>query len=112
MQELINHLTEKVGITAEQATKSIEAVKDYVKEKFPMMAGAVDNLFAGKTEAAAPADAPKAEGGNVMDKISDVIPGETGEKVEEFAKNAAQKAEDVFGDVKSKLSGLFGGDNK
>lgn len=47
MQELINRLTEKAGITPEQATISIETIKDFVKEKFPMMAGAVDNLFAG-----------------------------------------------------------------
>ncbi len=45
MQELIKLLTEKAGITEEQATTSIETIKDFVKEKFPMMAGAVDNLF-------------------------------------------------------------------
>ena len=45
MEELINQLTEKAGITPEQAAKSIEVIKDFVKEKFPMMAGAVDNLF-------------------------------------------------------------------
>jgi hypothetical protein len=45
MQELINQLVEKAGITEQQAVKSIEAVKDFVKEKFPMMAGAVDNLL-------------------------------------------------------------------
>ena len=45
MQELIKLLTEKAGITEEQAAKSIETIKDFVKEKFPMMAGAVDNLF-------------------------------------------------------------------
>jgi len=45
MQELINQLTEKAGISPEQAAKSIEVIKDFVKEKFPMMAGAVDNLF-------------------------------------------------------------------
>jgi len=47
MQELIDQLKEKAGITEEQAIKSIEAVKDFVKEKFPMMAGAVDKLFEG-----------------------------------------------------------------
>ena len=48
----------------------------------------------------------------MLDKISDVIPGQTGEKIEEFAKNAADKAEDVFDSVKDKLSGMFGGDKK
>jgi hypothetical protein len=45
MQELITKLTEKAGITEDQAAKAVEAIKDFVKEKFPMMAGAVDNLL-------------------------------------------------------------------
>lgn len=48
MQELIDKLTEKTGISAEQAEQAIETIKDFVKEKFPMMAGAVDNLFGEK----------------------------------------------------------------
>ncbi len=47
MEELINKITSQAGITNEQAAKALDAVKDYVKEKFPMMAGAVDKLFEG-----------------------------------------------------------------
>jgi hypothetical protein len=119
MQELITRLTEKAGISAEQASKAIDAVKDFVKEKFPMMGGAVDNLLSGKGEEAATAfpvaatdptvPAPEhAEGHSMLDKISDVIPGETGQKVEDFAKNVADKAEDLFDAAKDKVSGLFG----
>jgi hypothetical protein len=50
MNELITRLTENAGISADQATKAIETIKDFVKGKFPMMAGAVDNLFAGSTD--------------------------------------------------------------
>jgi hypothetical protein len=114
MQELINRLTEKAGISAEQATKSIETIKDFVKEKFPMLGGAVDNMFASASQTTATSvpqpEAKKDE--SVMDKISDVIPGETGEKVEEFAKNAAHKAEEVYDTVKDKISGLFNADKK
>jgi hypothetical protein len=46
MEELIDRLKEKAGITAEQAQSVLETVKDYVKEKFPMLEGAVENLFA------------------------------------------------------------------
>jgi hypothetical protein len=46
MQELISRISEKAGINNEQATIAVETIKDFVKEKFPMMAGAVDNLFA------------------------------------------------------------------
>jgi hypothetical protein len=45
MEELIEQLKLKAGLTDEQAVKSIETIKDFVKEKFPMMAGAVDQLF-------------------------------------------------------------------
>ena len=47
MEELINKISSNAGITTEQSLKALEAVKDYVKEKFPMMAGAVDKLFVG-----------------------------------------------------------------
>ena len=36
MQELITKLTEKAGISAEQATKTIDTIKEFVKEKFPI----------------------------------------------------------------------------
>jgi hypothetical protein len=45
MQELIERVSAEAGVTPEQAKKSIEAVANFVKEKFPMMAGAVDQLF-------------------------------------------------------------------
>lgn len=118
MQELVNRLTKEAGISNEQAIKSIDTIKNFVKEKFPMLGGAVDNMFAAPTGnvaavAAAPVtEAPKTEASSMMDKISDVIPGQAGEKVEEFAKNAAHKAEEVFGSVKEKLSDLFNGDKK
>ena len=116
MHELITRLTEKAGISTEQAAKAVDTIKDFVKEKFPMMAGAVDNLFAsetatttaGVTTAVPDPAAPAVPKPTVLDKISDVIPGETGQKVEDFAKNAANKAEDVFDDVKEKLGNLFG----
>ncbi|MGC4101504.1 hypothetical protein [Ferruginibacter sp.] len=113
MQELITRLTEKAGISADQATKSLETIKDFVKEKFPMLAGAVDNMFTPSPEATAAATAATAKKDeSMMDKISDVIPGQAGEKVEEFAKNAAHKAEEVFDNVKDKISGMFGNDKK
>ena len=45
MQELINRLKENAGINEEQAMKALETIKDCVKEKFPMLGGAVDNMF-------------------------------------------------------------------
>ncbi len=45
MQELIDKLKSEAGLTDEQAKKAIAAIKNYVVEKFPMLEGAVGNLF-------------------------------------------------------------------
>ena len=55
MQELINLLQQKAGISEDQAVKAIDTIKDYVKDKFPMMAGAVDSLL-GSTQSKSSAD--------------------------------------------------------
>jgi hypothetical protein len=43
--DLVEKLKLTVGITDEQALKAIEVIKDFTKEKFPMFAGAIDNVF-------------------------------------------------------------------
>jgi hypothetical protein len=48
MEELIQKIMSNANVNAEQAGKALDSVKEYVKEKFPMMAGAVDKLFEGK----------------------------------------------------------------
>ena len=45
MQEIIDRLVQEAGVTPEQAKKSVEAIANYVKEKFPMLGGAVDQIF-------------------------------------------------------------------
>ena len=45
MQELIDKLKAEAGLTEEQAKQVIATVKNYVVEKFPMLEGAVGNLF-------------------------------------------------------------------
>jgi hypothetical protein len=52
MQDLIEKLKTEAGLTDEQAAKSLEVIVNFVKEKFPMFGGAVDNLFdsSGKDE--------------------------------------------------------------
>jgi hypothetical protein len=46
MNELIERLSSEAGLTAEQAQKAIETIAGFVKEKFPMLGGAVDQIFA------------------------------------------------------------------
>ena len=45
MQELIEKLKTDAGLTEEQAKKAIETIKTFVVDKFPMLEGAVGNLF-------------------------------------------------------------------
>ena len=103
MEELIQKLQNLHGLTAEQSHGILNTITGYIKEKFPMVAGAVDNLFQGGTTPSAPGTTPAdvqattnvSEGsGDLLDKISDFIPGATGQKIEDFAKD--------------KLGGFFG----
>ena len=91
MQELIDHLKEKVGLTSEQATNAIGAVEDYVKQKFPMLEGAVENMFGNQNQ--------QADTSSASSTASD------------FVKDATSKAEEAFGNVKDKLTGLFSDKN-
>lgn len=106
MTELINKLIAEAGLSAEQAGKSLDVIKAFVKEKFPMLAGAVDNVFSPQVDqvaagvAEAEANKPKE---SWLDKISDVIPGDIGEKIEGFAKKAADTAEDLVEKGKAKI---------
>jgi hypothetical protein len=45
MEDLIEKLKTEAGLTEEQAKKALETIKSYVVEKFPMLEGAVENLF-------------------------------------------------------------------
>lgn len=44
MKELIDRLM-ATGLTEEQSIKSIEVVKDFAKDKFPVFAGAIEKMF-------------------------------------------------------------------
>jgi hypothetical protein len=57
MNELIDKLVAGAGITPEQAAKTLEVIKQFVTEKFPMLGGAVENILQGGiTGAADPLD--------------------------------------------------------
>ena len=50
MNELIEKLMKEAGINEEQAKKAIESIAGFVKEKFPMLGGAVDKIFSGNSD--------------------------------------------------------------
>jgi len=46
MQELIQQLVDKAGLTPEQAEKSLGVIKEYIQSQLPpMMQGMVDNFL-------------------------------------------------------------------
>ncbi len=113
MQELIQKLQTEHGLQPEQSHNILNTVKEFIKEKFPMIAGTIDNIFpeqaaVSNTQSAnttttdtgdtGTTQGPAQKGGSFLDKISDVVPGEMGEKAEQFAKD--------------KLGGMFGSDKK
>ena len=46
--ELIEKLKSQAGLNDEQANKVIETIKDFVVDKYPMLSGAVNNIFGNK----------------------------------------------------------------
>jgi len=104
MEELIQKLQTAHGLSREQSYSILNTITGYIKEKFPMVAGAVDNLFQSGTTPSAPGTTPAdvqattanpaGTNADLLDKISDFIPGAAGEKLEEF--------------TKGKLGGFFG----
>ena len=60
MDELVKRVTEKTGISEEQARSAINTVTGFLKEKLPApIAGQIDNVVSGA-------------GGAVADKLGDV----------------------------------------
>ena len=45
MNELIDRLVKEAGLSQDQALKAVETVANFVKERFPMLGGAVDQIF-------------------------------------------------------------------
>lgn len=102
MEELIQKLQSLHGLTAEQSHGILGTIAGYIKEKFPMVAGAIDNIIpTGTTASSSVSQATTSStsgSGDLLDKISDFIPRATGEKIEEFAKD---KLGSLFGESKT-----------
>lgn len=58
MEELLKKLQDAHGLSAEQSRKILGTITDYIKEKFPMVKGAVDNLFQSGTTPSGPGTTP------------------------------------------------------
>ena len=47
MQEIIQQLVSKAGLSQEQATKALQVMSQFIKDKFPMAGTYVDSMFTG-----------------------------------------------------------------
>jgi hypothetical protein len=45
VNELSERLQSEAGLTAEQAQKTLETIKNFIVEKYPMLQGAVGSMF-------------------------------------------------------------------
>jgi len=48
VNELVERLKGHANLNDEQANKVLETIKDFIVEKYPMLQGAVGNIFGGK----------------------------------------------------------------
>lgn len=95
MQELIQQLQAKVGISEQQAQVAANTVKDYVKTKVPpMFVGMVDQFFSGGAfDPSAAMKAAQGQQADFMNKAKDIM-GDASEKVQDFTKDAIDKSAD------------------
>jgi hypothetical protein len=80
MEELIQRLQNLHGLTPEQSHGILNTITNYVKEKFPMVGGAIDNLFQSGTTPSSPGTTP-------TDANSATTAGTSGQSIEDFAKD-------------------------
>jgi hypothetical protein len=70
MDELIQKLQSNHGLSAEESQKILGTIAGYLKEKFPMVGGAIDNLFQSGTTPTAPGTTPAEVQSTVADPIN------------------------------------------
>ena len=69
MDELVKLVTDKVGISEQQAETAVNVVLDYLKDKLPEpIAGQLDGLIAGDESSGSIEDVTKGLGGLFGDK--------------------------------------------
>lgn len=93
MEQLINLVKTKAGVTDEQAALAVQAVVEHLKLKFPtILHSEIDKVVAG---------------GDFGDSVREKFDG-LRDKVEEAAKQVGTKAESIAAELKDKLNELFG----
>lgn len=94
MQELIQQLQAKVGISEQQALVAANTTKDFIKSKVPpMFTGMVDQFFSGNFDPASAMKAAQGQQADFMSKAKEAAQDAT-EKIQDFTKDAIDKSAD------------------
>ncbi len=107
MKELIEKLTEKAGLSAEQATNALTTMKEHLTEKFPMLEDVMNNMLGMGDDSD-----DSGEGSSIADKAGDML-GDLKEKAgdlldSENIKGLASNAGEMADEAIDKLKGIFG----
>lgn len=108
MQDLLKRISDKAGITAEQAEHALDAVKSYVSEKVPAVGSMLEGWLAQGTAAG------KEFGADAKEMLSKA--GDNAEEVMEDVKEKlapiADKVEDALKSFGSKIGDFLDGDEE
>lgn len=103
MQEYIDELQQKAGLTEEQAKQAIDVIVSKVKSKVPeSFHSAIDNLFAGQTAS----DALKQKYQDFSDQASEKLQ-QFGKEAQEQLNEAAKQATDFAKEVSDKAKDFW-----
>lgn len=103
MQEYIDELQQKAGLTEEQAKQAIDIIVNKVKSKVPeSFHSAIDNLFAGQTAS----DALKQKYQDFSDQASEKLQ-QFGKEAQEQLNKAAEQATDFAKEMSEKAKDFW-----
>lgn len=118
MQEYIDELQQKAGLTAEQARLALETIIAKVKRQVPEgFHATIDGLFAGRSGAAA-----FGQKNSFADQAEEKIRGfaqeareqlsDLADKAEDIAEDVRDRTEEIVKDLSDRLSGMLGRKNE
>ena len=98
MQQLIKQLTDKYGISAEQATGILGTKKEYAEQKIPGLGNSLDSILHDNTDASSEQSTEKQEGffEKATHYVEEHIPGGLKEKTEEVLEGVGTKIKSMF----------------
>ncbi|MEP7374279.1 MAG: hypothetical protein ABI675_12865 [Chitinophagaceae bacterium] len=98
MQQLIDRLTEKYSISAEQATGILGTIKEYAEQKVPGLGNSLNSILQENTNPSAESSNEKQQG--FFDKATHYVE-------EHIPAGLKEKTEEVLEGVGSKIKGMF-----